>query len=136
MEKSSRVYHQFVDSQGHSDTLEVSNGGSNRAQLATSDTRSRLEPEPQVELDPFQNAHPSLKACMVKTKSTTDATDSCWIPAAEIPLTEQDYRDGSFTSPSPVPTSYVPSRVGNQSLNFDFGALALGPDDQSLMTWF
>ena len=58
--------------------------------------------------------------------------DPC-LPADEIPLTEQR-DDGSFTSP--VLTSYVPSRVGNQSLNFDFGALALGPDDQSLMTWF
>lgn len=136
MEKSSRIYHQFVESGGYSETLEVPNVGLNRAQLATSDTRSRLEPESTAEPDPFENAHPSLKVSMFKSKSTTDAADPCWIPAADISLTEQDYRDGSFTTPSPVTTSYIPSRVGNQSLNFDFGALALGPDDQSLMTWF
>lgn len=127
MEKSSRIYHhQLVESREYSEV-------SNHAQLATSDTRSQLEPESLTESDSFENAHPSLKTYMLKSRSAEDATDSSF-PAEGIPLTEQDYKDGSFTSPEL--TSYVPSRVGNQSLNFDFGALALGPDDQSLMTWF
>ena len=125
MEKSSRIYHQFRESRKYSETSEVPGVGSNRAQLATSDTRSRLKAESSIETDSFEHAHPFLKVYMFESDTTMDTTDP-YLSAEEIPLTEQD---GSCTS-------NVPSRVGNQSLNFDFGALALGPDDQSLMTWF
>jgi hypothetical protein len=99
-----------------------------RAQPATSDTRSRLEPE--HEGDPFEHAHPILLACVRHATEQMQRQDPfMFIPDAEILLDDEDIRSGSFTTPTPT-------RVGNQSLNFDFGALTLGPDDQSLMTWF
>jgi hypothetical protein len=99
-----------------------------RAQPVISDTRSQLGPEIQV--DPFAHAHPVLLACVRHATEQIRRQDPfMFIPDSEVSLDEEDIRSGSFTTPTP-------SRMGNRSLNLDFGALTLGPDDRSLMTWF
>jgi hypothetical protein len=99
-----------------------------RAQLVTSDTRSRLEPE--FGPDPFEHAHPTLLACVRYANDQIQRQDRLkFILGAELPSDEDNVMNEYFTPPNPT-------RIGNQNFNFDFGALTLGPDDQSLLAWF
>jgi hypothetical protein len=127
--KSIRILTQYLESRQDSpDDMDDVARHSVRAQPATSDTRSRLET--QYEADPFEHAHPVLLAFVRHATEQMRRQDPfMFIPDAELSLDEEDIRNGSFTTPTPT-------RVGNQNVNLDFGALTLGPDDQSLMTWF
>lgn len=99
-----------------------------RAQLVTSDTRSRLEPE--FGPDPFEHAHPTLLACVRYANDQIRRQDPLkFIPGAELLSDEDDIMNEYFTPSNPT-------RIGNQNFNFDFGALTLGPDDKSSLTWF
>lgn len=131
--KATRIFDQYRESGGQSeDDMDIPVA---RRQLAISDTRSRLQSS--TETDPFEHAHPTLKECLRKTRAMMDRHNAhMFISNSDTGLDEEDLRPNSFTSHTPSTTSYVPSRVGNQNLNFDFGALTMGPDDQSLMTWF
>jgi hypothetical protein len=96
----------------------------------TSDTRSRFAQE--SETDPFEHAHPVLLAAIRHaTERMRPQNPFMFVCIPDVPavVDEEDIRSGSLTTPTPT-------RVGNQSLDLDFGALTLGPDDRSLMTWF
>jgi hypothetical protein len=128
--KAIRVLAEYLESRevDDMDDMDELPGRAMRAQLATSDTRSRLEPE--FGTDPFEHAHPVLLAFVRHATEQRRRQDPfVFIPDPELSLDEDDIRNGSFTSPTPT-------RMGNQNFNFDFGALTLGPDDHSLMTWF
>lgn len=102
-----------------------------RAQPTTSDTRSRLEVDPQP--DPFKHAHAALRDYMHKTSEMEGRQGSpLYSSPPQMFLNRDDIRVGFH---QPPPLAHAPSRVDNQNLNFDFGELALGPDE-SLMTWF
>lgn len=109
-----------------------SHSHSGRSQPLISDTRSRIEPE--YEADPFEGAHAFLRT-YPRQSQYSDVPDSALLCSSiGLRLQEEEIRAISFTSP--IPREALPTRVGNQDLNFDFGALTLGPDDSSLMTWF
>lgn len=90
--------------------------------------------EPEYDLDAFEGAHASLRT-YPRQSQYSDVPDSALLyPSISLRIEEEELRAVSFTSP--IARVSFPTRVGNQDLNFDFGALALGPDDSSLMTWF
>lgn len=103
-----------------------------RSQPTTSDARSHMEPNREV--DPFEHAHSFLRAYPRMSHWHPKGLGESALIHARMGLTadDEEIRAVSFTSPTPKANT----RVGNQDLNFDFGALTLGPDDSSLMTWF
>jgi len=105
---------------------------SGRSQPTTSNTRSHMEPE--LVLDSFEGAHPFLRNYPRQSQYSEVPESTLLFPGLAFRLKEEELRAVSFTSP--VYKANTPTRVGNQDLNFDFGALTLGPDDSALMTWF
>ena len=102
-----------------------------RAQPAISDVRSHSRPKPQA--DPFEHVHPTLRSqCRELNELQDPPVDS---PATGIQLDSADVRNGSFTAPT-LSTDSPSKALENRSLSLDYGAFTLGPDDQSLMTWF
>jgi len=129
--KAIRTVTQYLESRNDvSDDIDGKDESPLRARWpAISDTRSRPVAEPET--DPFEHAHPFLLASVrYATERMRQQSPFMFMRIPEVELSvDEDIRSGSFTT-------LTPSRVGNQSLNLDFGALTLGPDDRSLMTWF
>ena len=90
--------------------------------------------EPEHEQDSFEAAHVFLRNYPRQSQYSEVPESALLYPSLGLRLREEELKAVSFTSP--VYKANFPTRVGNQDLNFDFGALALGPDDSTLMTWF
>lgn len=129
LEKATRIFTQFRESRN--EPRDNTYSPTTRAQLAISDVRSsHFGAEPEV--DPFEQAHSTLQETR---KTLVECQDPlAFVPGTGIQLANEDIRNGLLTTPAP-PIHISPEMV-NQSINFDHGALTLGPDDQSLMTWF
>lgn len=128
LEKATRVYKRFQESK--KDPQDIYSPTA-RAQLALSDVRSSQSmPEPDV--DPFQQAHPILQETRQKLMECQDL--SAFNPGSGIQLNNQDIRNGPLDTPGSL--IHISPEMVSQSINFDHGALTLGQDDHSLMSWF